>query len=475
MGCRGCKDKVTYAKAEKVAPWETPIQACFCINLRARKDRWSDFEGGLPAWGLPEIRRWDATVGRKIPKPEWWKAGGGAFGCYLSHMRIYEHMFQNDIGVALVLEDDAKFQPDFGRSLEQVFEEVPDGWQQLYLGGQFLKAKKVQPKVVSTHLLKPFNVNRTHAYVVTLTGARTLYRELQDFDAWKQKPNHHIDHRMGLIHESGTFPVFAASPWLVGQRACRSNVNGALSKERFWDPAQPDQEKLPAFFPVIGTHRSGSSLVARILVVLGAHLGNKLSGYESGRAGGGSEAKGLAHLCEDYMRFPARVPMGDRKIALKKLKNWIVQRRREALRMGTVAGGKYPHLALMGDLLDEACPDAKPIHIVRDLGASVRSLQARSEKAAPGTFLHAGPDDCRDLQAALDAAARQYVQDKDTLVLRYEDLLQDPRSAVESILKHTGVKCSREKVEEAISLVDSKHNHHPSRPMAPKPSVELVA
>jgi glycosyl transferase, family 25 len=103
----------------------------------------------------------------------------GVIGCYLSHMHIYEKMDKENIGVALILEDDArlksKFVPAIRRGLHG------NGFDLLLLdcAGEaydtpiFVDLKSKEIVFEHFHMYKPNLVPAgLYAYIVTLRGAR---------------------------------------------------------------------------------------------------------------------------------------------------------------------------------------------------------------------------------------------------------------------------------------------------------------
>ena len=474
MTCIGCLQKKRELVKKAGAGQKTwGIDRVYCINLRERKDRWDQFVKEVPEdWTLPPIIRWDATVGSRHPRPSWWKAGGGGYGCYLSHLRIYEEMFQDNLKAVLIFEDDAKLVSGFMHKFAALMENLPGDWQQFYVGGQLLKRRTQQPKTISQLLVQPYNVNRTHAYLVTQDGARILYKHLTDMQDWQKNAKEHIDHRMGRLHESGCINVYAANSWVVGQRAGKSDVHGGDSKERFWEATEASLERVAPFFPVIGLHRSGSSLLARMMIELGVHMGNHLTGFESGRAGGGSEAVGLMDICERWMRFPSIVPTGDRRMMRSALKTWIRDRRLEAAAKNVPAGAKYPHLCVMGEFLTAMAPDAKPIHITRPIADSIKSLQARSVAAPSRSLIHGTAAQAEKLQRHLWSQKEKYLSDTPHLTIQYHDVLRDPRSQVDRLIEWMEITPTEAQINKACSLVNVAHNHHSQRAM---PTVEVVS
>jgi len=224
----------------------------FVINLPFKHDRLQSFLQNVPA-SLGPIEVWPAVHGDTVLHPDWWTAGRGAWGCYRSHLQILEHCYNAGLESYLVFEDDALFRPDFEELLSQVKSELPDDWEQLYLGGQLLHEQQHPPKRISDNLLIPFNVNRTHCFAVHRRGYEKLYRHLNSVPF---QQGDHIDHHLGRLHESQTLKLYCPGKWLVGQDGGPSNISGNTNAATFWiDPeklseraSQDQSRQVPAVF-----------------------------------------------------------------------------------------------------------------------------------------------------------------------------------------------------------------------------------
>ena len=339
------------------------VERCFVINLDKRTDRMDEWMGQIPnPWPFPQPERFSAIDGRRVPAPTHWRAGNGAWGCYRSHALILEKCLSEGIDSYVVFEDDAGFTQDFARRLSQYAEELPDDWGLAYLGGQHLQSVRYPPVKVSEHVYLPYNVNRTHAFMVRGRGNMvSLYRHLHSRD-WKSAS--HIDHHLGRLIQKryreiarrsvgkGSVPVYTPDRWLVGQLPSRSNISGRRWNEtRFFNDSIDANHSEAPFFAVMGPHRSGTSCVAMVMHHLGVHMGNQLSGYE---ATGGGEAVGLMNLCEKAMKFPStELSLNDHDLT-QMLKKFVVGMKGKASLDETVAGGKYPHLCRFAEHLYSA-------------------------------------------------------------------------------------------------------------------------
>lgn len=183
-------------------------------------------------------------------------------------------------------------------------------------------------------------------------------------------------------------------------------------------------------------------------------MGNRLADYED-RGTGGLETHGLAKICECAYPFPATEPAVDPAVTKRQLRAWLDHRMREAVHRGPLAGGKYPHLRFLVDMLVEPEPESRSIHIDRPLDESIRSLTDRSAKARG--WLRATPEQCEKLQRALCDAkttALARVSSDHVLPIRYHELLAEPATQVDRIIEFLGLQVRAEQRQAAIALVE---------------------
>ena len=206
-----------------------PFEKVFVINLPFKKDRLERMS--IPK-SLSNYEVWPAVHGDLIKPPKNWHSGNGAWGCYRSHMQILEYCMAKGIESYLVLEDDAIFSNDFCEVLADTMDQLPNDWCQLYLGGQLLHEIKNPPKRINESVYRPYNVNRTHCFALHQRGYQRVYDHLFELPFHRHD---HIDHRLGRLHETGTFPVYCSRRWIVGQNDGPSNISGRMTEEPvFW-------------------------------------------------------------------------------------------------------------------------------------------------------------------------------------------------------------------------------------------------
>lgn len=239
------------------------VEQVLVINLDRRPDRLESFlemwEERGPASLKP--RKVSASDGQDPAvfgqKPSWMKMGRGGWGCYLSQRACLREASESG-KTTLILEDDAFLVPEFAERLSVVTNVLPEtvGW--AYIGGQHIKTGQRLPiplvESLNFRWLKPYNVNRMHAYIVTPEAARwtldtldaeivrTEDSELGDVSTtWQRVPKNHIDHRMGWIQQAAyknpsavPFGFAALDPWIVHQAESFSDIRRADLSHREW-------------------------------------------------------------------------------------------------------------------------------------------------------------------------------------------------------------------------------------------------
>lgn len=428
------------------------FERVYCVNLGRRKDRWQGFLERLAAidggWPFAQPQRYTAIDGKRCNCPSWFTGGGGAWGCYRSHLRIIERCLNEGVNSVLLLEDDATFCEDFCDTWERYYgPQLPQDWGMLYLGGQHLNVNAYPPRKINDCWYQPNNVNRTHAFALKGQTMQAVYKWLCECQEWMRA--HHIDHHLGRFHhkqylegKAATHKIYTPAKWLIGQSEGDSNISGRSLPERFWPAASSIAPNFETpFVAVIGLHRSGSSCLAMCLHYLGIHMGNVLGGYEKT---GGGEAQQLARICEQILPFPAcgdnEKRWSDEEIVAR-LRRWSHERRREAFVRGCLAGAKYPHLCALAPQLQQAVGGAdslKVVHINRPLAESIDSLQRRSrEPKAP----RATDMQCQLLQQWLDKCKWDFLSSRagDYITVNYGDLIRQPEQELRRVVEYLGI------------------------------------
>lgn len=431
----------------------------YVISLDRRKDRLDKFYNNLPKdWPIEKPVHYSAIAGNLCYPPSWWKQGGGAWGCYKSHLNIIEQELNNNSKEdILILEDDAIFCEDFSAKFNNLLKLVPNDADQIYIGGQHLK-----PPVYNGSIYVVNNVNRTHGYIITVKGLLSLYKWLNETSNWETKS--HIDHHYGKGHETKAIKAYAPYEWLVGQSGDKSDICNKDTKERWWTPQKSIQQKIShsenkdIFAAVIGLHRSGSSCIAMILHKLGINMGDNLGGYENNNGGGG-EAQRLAQICEQAATFPSTTMKISPELLEKKLGDWIKERISKAKVQNTIAGGKYPHLCAMGNqLMNILGGKLRIIHCDRPLEESIDSLKRRSKKSKG--WLNISDDNAEKVQNWLWKNKNEFLNKMDQkyiLNLKYKDILEDTDNQISRIVQFLEINPTEQQIQNAIDHVKKQN------------------
>lgn len=220
-----------------------PFERVFVISLARRPDRLEDFWAQGPGewpWLMPEV--FEAVNGNAIEVPGWFRAPPGAWGCLQSHVAIWDMQIKAGWDSVLVLEDDALFCNDAVGRMRNTLDCVPADWDQIYFGGQHWQTSDHPPETeIQDGIVRCRNVNRTHAYAIRLPFAKIARTVVTTPTAEPNGTLHHIDYRLGNLHETGVYNIYAPWRFCIGQRRGESDVafgragRQAHKTEHFWN------------------------------------------------------------------------------------------------------------------------------------------------------------------------------------------------------------------------------------------------
>ena len=97
----------------------------------------------------------------------------GSWGCTLSHLKLWKHIIDNNIPLATVFEDDVHFHPQWKELSEEYWNETPKDFDILYMGSS-LDSTRCENTTITTEKITTESCFCTHAYVITLDGAKNL-------------------------------------------------------------------------------------------------------------------------------------------------------------------------------------------------------------------------------------------------------------------------------------------------------------
>ncbi|CAG8535106.1 12580_t:CDS:1 [Acaulospora morrowiae] len=137
--------------------------------------------------------------------------------CYVSHYRVYESIVRNGYNSALILEDDTDFEISISSIISDIHRILPNDWEMLYIG--HCSWEKGGPLIGYASDFKLFKSTApacTHAYAVTLSGAKKLLKELVNL----KLP---IDLELGEKIKSGNITSYSLDPPAIVQWKSKDN------------------------------------------------------------------------------------------------------------------------------------------------------------------------------------------------------------------------------------------------------------
>lgn len=441
----------------------TVFDRVYCVNLDRRPDRWRRFCEGLPGdWPFPAPIRVAAIDGKRVRHPDYWTAGAGAWGCYLSHLRTIETCVNEGVRSVLLLEDDALFPPGFSARVCQWLNKVPTDWQMIYLGGQHLFAGQHPPIEIQPGVYQPFNVNRTHAFALQGDMLQIVYHHLLRRD-WHRR--NHIDHHLGRLVQQRKHRIYCPGEWLVGQAGGQSNISGRKPPDRFWRPAEEIASEAavtlppPTFVAILGLHSSGSSALCQALYHCGLWFGEpqQLQGFWGKKQPSrGGEHKQLAAIME------AAAPLLGAQLAKpgpwirKRLQGFVAARQAEAAAKPSLAAAKYPQLCVAGKQLRKVVGEGLRVIVCdRPTDESIESLVRRTKTTGPAADVLAAHQ--RWLADGRDSIARAIP--RRTIRVDYAALLADPASQIRRVCTWLGLSPTPQQLAAAAAVIDPTKRH----------------
>lgn len=184
------------------------------INLKRRPDRLKQIQDEIKNanWPFREPGVLQAVDGDLVSPPEGYKEGNYAWACFQSHRLAVQNALNNKADSLLILEDDATFVEGFADKAKFFFENVPEDWDFVWLGGHHMK----DPIPVSPGIVRSVHMDRCHAYGVRGKALKELYR------FWHQWHEGHCD--WAISQWVGKFNSYCCHPWIVGQRGGWSDI-----------------------------------------------------------------------------------------------------------------------------------------------------------------------------------------------------------------------------------------------------------
>jgi len=229
---------------------------------------------------------------------------------------------------------------------------------------------------------------------------------------------------------------------------------------------------VPTVIAVVGPFRSGTSCVAGMLHTLGVSMGNKFPTSGIANEKGFFEAMHLRRMMSQCFSWPM---LESKNVSHEQLVEILkdhysfrlTRNRRTKISSDefddSFLGIKHPALCLMIPEIKESCSSMKAIAITRDIESAVKSM------GCAGLFPMVSPEDRTELVNRLiktrdDALASNQI---DTLKIDYADVIANPASVVDSMIKFLGITPTQDQIQAAVAFVDSSLCHYPRKELNP--------
>lgn len=178
-----------------------PLSNVYVINMKQRTDRYNSFLTKYKAAGLKTgaLKKFEAVVGKDLDlddvpltdlareelkdlydhgyRTKHYQLTEGAIGCYLSHVGLWDRIYDNNEPLALIFEDDAAIPPNFKPLLDQAMykmEQADPQWDVFVLD---VLCRDCLPYYEDIIKVKKFYL--LHAYIIR----RRAIQKLKDADA----------------------------------------------------------------------------------------------------------------------------------------------------------------------------------------------------------------------------------------------------------------------------------------------------
>ena len=430
----------------------------FVINLLRRKERMEAFAKRLPAdWPFRSPERYAAIDGGLATPPDWWKDGGGAWGCYKAHLRILEDCLSNEINSVLILEDDAVCVEGFAEKVQAFWKNLPEDWEMVYLGGQHIQEYQGLPRKINDWVYQPFNVNRTHCY--GLRGRKMIervYKHLNNIADWKVP--HHVDHYLGELHkqlyQQVTTGLYVPKEWLVAQSEGKSDICGKELEQKLFPSAE---ETLAPVIDrrccaVMGTYFSGINTLAGTMNELGLPLGLKMDEPSEPKQPHFFEDVYLREICRNSYYEPWLEEKRPQIERINHLRRWAGLQCKNMSQEVKLICGKHPMLSLMGAEIMEAWKEPKFICIERSPEESYESM-----KKVPWCW---HPSAAKYSFNRLAEAREEFFEKYQPPLLRisYETLKSEPRRVIWELCDFLQYSSTPQQRHNAMALIRVTHD-----------------
>ena len=194
----------------------------FCISLYSKPERWEKMERRLKRAHL-EGTRWPAAVGGTPDIKDVFQTylNNGQKGCAQSHINIWRHIQSTpEIEYALVLEDDACFDKEWKKKLEQFHEDIEN--QEKRTNWELILLNASEPIHIKDRWVQVEEQFLTGGYIISQRGAKHILEMFHDNYASSDWMTSRLQMRWNS---------YSYFPWLVIQEGDESTIGSGVEAD----------------------------------------------------------------------------------------------------------------------------------------------------------------------------------------------------------------------------------------------------
>lgn len=217
------------------------VNHIYLINLKRRPDRLKDFIESYNTCGLnkKQLTKFNAVDGgvldiKTVPltslailelkqletigfRYKHYQLTKGAIGCFMSHVKVWEHILSSGKNSALIFEDDARPPPNFKRLINKTMTTIPDDWDIVLFGKHCYDCedKGAYLKVNKFILL--------HSYMISKKCILKIFNENNLFPISQQLDSY-------LSEISNIINIYAPKTNMVSQNQSRTDIQAPIVK-----------------------------------------------------------------------------------------------------------------------------------------------------------------------------------------------------------------------------------------------------
>jgi len=208
----------------------------FVINLKRRPDRLKNFLDNCPLQNINIIYGFDGknieneNINEQKLLENFVNFLPGEKGCFISHLRIWQYIVDNEIEYGLIFEDDANFCKDFLSKYKNFVTEIPTDCDVAFIGGKFDANYKMNENnyiQISKNIIQHKNVTEeyyydfcrtTHSYILSKNTAKMLISKFETAEKITTALDHWMIQQLNYTNSSikiyESMPLLCYSPFI---------------------------------------------------------------------------------------------------------------------------------------------------------------------------------------------------------------------------------------------------------------------